>query len=432
VACPNDQNLVAVIGRAPNGDPPQPPLLERRGIPDEGACIRCNLQMEGSGLTPDDVIVDSGRVESGNEFPAESKKDVTIRADRADGFVIRNLTARHAAEHALYAPEVDGFLVERYKGYANEEYAILTFNADHTLIQDCDTSHNGDAAIYPGSAADTGEQTQEGAQRLNHEIRRCDMRHSTLGYSGTDANAVWFHSNDVYDNALGFSTDIFTAAGHPGFPQDSDLIENNEIYSNNFNPYLTPCPAGQDAGPNGPSQGCSDVDPTVGVAVGVGGWIAGGNNNTVRNNRFWNNWRRGWMLFAIPDTFVCGPATGNSQAGCVDGEFSTSYRNRLYGNTMGRNPQGLVDPNGVDFWWDQGGLTNPPRNTDNCWFNNIGANGTPGGVTSVPASLPADCASSPGGVGQPNAPEVNELLTCATAPETPGGPCPWYNTPTEP
>jgi hypothetical protein len=59
VKCPNDQNLVAVIGRANgSGTDPQPPPDERRGIPNLGPCIRCNLQLEGSGVGPDDVIVD--------------------------------------------------------------------------------------------------------------------------------------------------------------------------------------------------------------------------------------------------------------------------------------------------------------------------------------------------------------------------------------
>ena len=63
------------------------------------------------------------------------------------------------------------------------------------------------------------------------------MHHNVAGYSGTAANAVWIHHNNFYDNALGFTTDVFTAAGHPGYPQDSDLIEHNNFYSNNFNPY---------------------------------------------------------------------------------------------------------------------------------------------------------------------------------------------------
>ena len=88
------------------------------------------------------------------------------------------------------------------------------------------------------------------------------MHHNLLGYSGTDGNAVWLHDNNFYDNSMGFSTDVFTAPGHPGFPQDSDLLEHNNFYDNNFNSYLPQCAAGQKPGPNGPNQGCSDVVPT--------------------------------------------------------------------------------------------------------------------------------------------------------------------------
>ena len=65
--CPNDQNLIAIMGRQPQHDQvEQPPLDDRHGIPDAGACIRCNLQLEGSGVNADDVVIDAGRVASGN------------------------------------------------------------------------------------------------------------------------------------------------------------------------------------------------------------------------------------------------------------------------------------------------------------------------------------------------------------------------------
>ena len=62
VTCPNDQNLIHVQGRAVAGDPVEPPLTDRRGIPDQelGACVRCNLQIEGTGVKPEDVIMDAG------------------------------------------------------------------------------------------------------------------------------------------------------------------------------------------------------------------------------------------------------------------------------------------------------------------------------------------------------------------------------------
>jgi hypothetical protein len=426
VTCPNDQNLIAVMGReAGTTAPPQPPLEDRHGIPDEGPCVRCNLQIEGSGVTPDDVVIDAGDTKAGNGGPANPVKDVVIRADRADGFVARNINVRHAAEHGIYVIETDGYRLEQFKAFWNEEYGVLTFTSDHGLMQDCDASGSGDSALYPGAAPETGEQTVEGAQRYNTEIRECDMHHSAAGYSGTDANAVWVHHNDLYDNANGFTTDVFTAAGHPGFPQDSDLLENNEFYSNNFNPYLPG----------------SDVVPTVPMPVGTGMWIAGGNNNVIRNNRFWDNWRRGAMLFAVPDVFVCGdPGPGDDQIpGCDPSNpqnTHTSFRNRFHNNKMGQAPSGQADPNGLDFWWDQQGILMSPANTANCWYDNTGKDGTAGSITGVPSpdgtppdNLPSDCSNSLAPSGALHG-QVTELLACSGVIGDPG--CPWFTTPPEP
>jgi hypothetical protein len=419
--CPNAQNLVAVMGRLPGpGSDPKEPRWDRHGIPNLGRCIRCNLQLEGSGPSPDDVVIDAGRVASGNGAPIGAKKDVGVRADRADGFVLRNMTVRHAGEHAIYVMEADGYRLERFKAYYSGEYGVLTFVEDHGLMQDCDAAGHGDAALYPGAAAETGEQTVEKTRRYNQELRRCDMRHSVQGYSGTAGNAVWVHHNNFYDNAEGFTTDVVTAAGHPGYPQDSDLIENNRFYSNNFNPY----------------QEGSDVEPSLLVPTGTALNVAGGNNNTIRNNYFYDNWRRGTMLLTVPDSFVCGDnpvAGGNHQAGCKeDGSTTTSFDNRFHDNVMGRDPSGKRDPNGTDFWWDSYPNQqhhDPPTTTGNCWFENTGKDGTEGSITSDPSSLPSDCDASLG-TGNPG---ESELIACFAAfTGTDVGQCPWSKTPPEP
>jgi hypothetical protein len=435
--CPNDQNLIAVLGRALTNIPvPQPPLLDRHVIPDAGACIRCNLQIQGTGASPDAVTIDAGNTASGDGPPIGSVKDVGIRADRADGFVVDNLKVRHALEHDIYVIETDGSHLNRFKAPFAGEYGLLTFVADHSLIENCDAWGAGDSALYPGASADLGEAVPPDQRRYGTELRNCDMRHSTLGFSGTDGNAVWVHDNALYDNSMGYSTDVFTAPGHPGFPQDSNLLEGNDIYSNNFNAYLPQCSAGQAPGPNGPNQGCSDVTPTVPVPVGNGMWIAGGNANVIRDNRFWDNWRRGAMLFQVPDLFVCNDPD-NQVAGCDPTATppATSYRNQFYDNKMGVAPDGSVQRNGLDFWWDQGGVSlDPALNTANCWFDNTGSDGTPGSITSLPAptdvpNLPSDCNDSPS-VGAMDG-QVIELLTCSTVPQ--GDPsCPWFTTPPKP
>jgi hypothetical protein len=426
--CPNDQNLIAVLGREPGPNPPpNPPLSDRHGIPDLGRCIRCNLQMEGSGVSADDVVIDAGSVASGDRAPIGAVKDVGIRADRADGFVLRNVKVRHAAEHAIYVLESDGYLLDRFKTFYAGEYGVLTFVEDHGLMQNCEAAGSGDSGLYPGAGADTGNQRDTHIYpdfRYSQEMRDCDSHHNSSGYSGTDGNATHIHHNNFYDNALGFTTDVFTAPGHPGFPQDSDLIEDNNFYSNNFNPYLPG----------------SDVTPSVPVPVGTGLWIAGGNDNVIRNNRFYDNWRRGMMIFAVPDQFVCGPAGSidpSQLAGCNPTAVppSTSYRNQVYGNLMGRAPNGTVLPNGTgdvttgrtDFWWDQYLGT-----TGNCWHDNVGKDGTVAGVTSTPPApfLPSACSSaSMGTVGPQQEPE---LLNCLADIEFKTSACPWFTTPSKP
>ena len=102
VACPNDQNLVFVQGRAVKGEPLGTPREDRQGIPEQelGACVRCNFQIEGSGVKPEDVIIDAGLDYEGSgpeARPRDHAKHVALRADRADGFVGRNILMRGAS-----------------------------------------------------------------------------------------------------------------------------------------------------------------------------------------------------------------------------------------------------------------------------------------------------------------------------------------------
>jgi hypothetical protein len=442
--CPNDQNLIAVIGRRSGGPAPDPPLHDREGIPDVGKCVRCNLQLEGSGVSADDVIVESGDPAAGNAGPSGigSAKDVAIRADRADGFVLRNLTTRHAAEHGIYVIEADGFRLDRFKAFYNGLYGTLTFASDHGVHSNCEGAGHGDSAIYPGAPPDTGEQGKElgvvSGVRLNNVVKLCDMHHNLAGYSATNGNAVHVTRNNMYDNTLGFNTDAVTAPGHPGFPGDTSLVEDNNFFSNNFNPYVED----------------SDVEAAFPYPTGTGLWIAGGNHHTVRENNFWDNWRRGTMVFSVPDALVCGPDSDNEQRGCDASRSSTSHFNDHNGNRMGFVPEEFRDPklaaelditnggpngearqqNGTDFWWDDFAGAE-----GNCWFANESAFGQ---VTMSPRSLPTcndgQDPSTSTGIGSPT--NEGELLSCLAAfinrdqggldPET--STCPWLRTPARP
>jgi len=427
INCPNDANLVAVIGRdkgAGLAADPVPALVDRHGIPNAGACIRCNLQLEGSGVSANDVVVEAGDPAAGNGGPSAAghKKDVGIFVDRADGFVLRNMAIRHAREHAIYVLETDGYVLDRFKTYYAGAYGVLTFVGDHGVIQNCDATGSGDSGVYPGSGAPSlvGRNVAfYPTARISQTVQYCDLHHNTGGFSGTNSHATLVSHNNFYDNSLGFTTDVFTAAGHPGFPQDGNVIEYNNFYSNNFNSF---------------EEG-SDVAPFIGAPVGTGLWLAGGNDNVVRGNRFYDNWRRGLMLFAVPDATVCGPVLGDTTTpipGCSPLGISTSYRNKFSGNIMGVSPTGAVMPNGTDFWWDSF-----PTNTGNCWWGNTAA---PGKKVTSNGILP-NCANGtlPGtSIGLGNVIAEAELVACLAGYTISGYPtgepliCSWPKTPSKP
>jgi hypothetical protein len=434
VNCPNAQSLVAVIGREVGpGEDPVSSLSGRpdpHGIPNLGKCIRCGLQIEGSGPSPDSVIVEAGNAKSGNAAPIDAKKDVAIKADRADGFVLRNVTARHAAEHAVYVLETKGYLLLQNKYMYAGEYGTLTFASDFGLTDTCEAKGHGDSGVYPGGAPDTGAYQRLESfypePRLNQTITRCDSHHNNLGYSGTMGNATHVVNNNFYDNTTGIATDSFYAGGHPGYPQNSAVYENNRIYSNNFNVYAPD----------------SDVKSSVPVPIGVGMLIGGGNDDLLKGNHIYDNWRRGTMLMSVPDAISCAPNPDQGAPPCTpEGAATTSNDNRYEANIMGTSPGGDRLPNGVDFWWDE-----YATNHGNCWGpNNVGVDGTPASVTSDPPRAPADATvpgflpvqdcDSPANAGQGDPQKEAVLGACAAEFEqgtNEGTVCDWFRMPAKP
>lgn len=428
IRCPNDANLIAIIGRGIGGGmkaDPSPPLENRLGIPNQGACIRCNFQLEGSGVSADDVVIEAGDVKAGDGGPSAvgHKKDVGIFVDRADGVVLRNIKIRHAREHGIYVIETDGYLFDRFKAYYAGAYGVLSFVGDHGVVQNCDAKGSGDSGVYPGSGAPSlladRDKTFYPKARYSQIYRWCDSHHNTGGFSGTNSHGTLIYQNNFYDNALGLTTDVFTAAGHPGFPQAGNVIDGNNFYANNFNPF----------------KPGSDVVPFIPAPVGTGLWLAGGNENVVRNNRFFDNWRYGTMIFAVPDATVCGPILGDTETpipGCNALGISTSYGNKTFGNKMGVSPSGAVRPNGTDFWWDSF-----PTNTGNCWWGNTAA---PGKKVTSNGILP-NCSNGTNpnaSIGLGNVIAEAELLACLAGFQLAGYPqgsddiCTWAITPTKP
>jgi hypothetical protein len=451
--CPNDQNLIYVQGRKIAGPPPDPPLDNRQGIPPQelGACLRCNFQIEGSGPKPEDVILDAGKGYVNPSSPGAKPggaagcdnpnncytKHVVLRADRADGFVARNLLTRGAREFGIYTEEIDGYLLDRTKFFWNADYGQLSFTSDHGVIRQCDGFGAGDSVVYPGAAPETGSQADTSfypdAPRYNTTVTKCDLHGSALGYSGSMGNAVRITQNQIYGNITGIASDTLSSAGHPGFPADYSRIDHNFIYSNNLDLYVDNPP----------------VEPLVPVPLGTGIIYAGMNDARVNNNYIFDNWRNGSMLIAVPDALTSGGgAEGNvnpgiSCPGAPENGISTSCGNRFLNNHMGKTPPGFTfpaalnqfgaahssgpgpHPNGTDFWWDEF-----YGNTGDCWFSNLGSDGTAGSITgpgtgTPPDLLPSNCDTS---VGPGDGAKTQYLVECSNGPDNDTGPtdCDWW------
>jgi len=362
VAHPNDANLI---------------FLSKKGI-----------TIEGTGITPGEVLIDAGFV-----------KDVGLRCDRCEGFIIRNLTEQDANEHGIYVVDSDGYIFDRTVGRYNKEYELFGFASDHGLFTDCEALGGSDSGLYVGGAPNTCGPNTEG--RINTVVQRCKMHHNALGFSGTQGNCVELTQNDIYDNSIGISFD--SEQDHPNFPMNHCMIVDNDIHDNNLDIYLPP----SDLEQNVPPRGGPGYD-TLHYFVGSGLWLIGGQSCLVMGNRIWSNNCYGGMLFPNP------LETGQNGAATTDG-------NMHIGNTMGAAAGGANGGNcpapGADFFWEGSG-------TNNCWQDNGAVTTDPG----PPRGLP-DCSMPNVGVDDPE--NTALLASCVIADPSTGqtvGPCAWGTT----
>ena len=155
--------------------------------------------------------------------PRKLHKHVVIRADRADGFVVHNLTARGALEHGIYIEETDGYRIDTVKMFWAADYGNLTFTSDHGLYTDCDGFGAGDAVLYPGAAPETGEQADKSLLSRTRRASTPSSRSATCAAACSPTRARWATpcgspTTTSTATRAGISTDTISPAGHPGYP----------------------------------------------------------------------------------------------------------------------------------------------------------------------------------------------------------------------
>lgn len=357
--CPHQENLIAILGDT-DGD----------RICDQ----KCNLQIEGTGRRSD-VLLEGDRTRSN-----------VVRGDRADGIVLTNFTVERSDFNNLYILETNGFRMSDIETRYSREYGTLTFVSDNGVYEDIEAHHNGDAGIYPGSGPEGG------CKRYGIVVQRVNTYNNTVGVSGTAGNGLHIRDSKIHHNTVGVSLDSFFP-GHPGMPQDCTKIENNEIHSNNL--YLYDDEHNAMCKKPYPERPLEYVCPSVPAPPGTGVIIQGGNGNIVRNNRIYDNWRDGARLSWTP-AFLRGVKDLRRQQ-------DTSHDNRFVDNILGIAPDGGVQPNRLDFWWDAQGR-------GNCWDGNAAPDGR--GIVSSPPQMPPCPGSRQIRVGDIG--KMLTVITCAT------------------
>src|SRR3954471_14457996 len=198
--CPNARNLIAIIGDSIKD-------------PDRECDQRCNLQIQGMGRRARDTVLQGDRV----------KPDV-IRADRADGFQLSNMTIEQGAYNDVDVVETNGFRLSKLVTRWASHYGILTFTDDNGVYENIEAYGSGDSGVYPGSGREVH------CRCSGSQMRRISSYGNTLGSSGTAGNGTWTHDSHLHDNAAGVANDSF-APGHPGMPQDCSKWTRNDIHS---------------------------------------------------------------------------------------------------------------------------------------------------------------------------------------------------------
>ncbi|HEY3188427.1 MAG TPA: hypothetical protein VGJ70_13195, partial [Solirubrobacteraceae bacterium] len=327
-----------------------------------------------------------------------------IRAERADGLVIANLTAEQGAASDVHVVRTDGFRLHRLVVRWAQHDGVRTDGADHGLLDRVEAYGNGAAGLHAGPGA---EGRCGGGRGL--EVRGANLYGNVLGAWAAAGDAIWVHHSRLAGNATGA---VSEPAG-PATPRGCSRWEHDSIAANNADVFGTAadCRAAPFA-----RRRVGLVCPRVPTPVGTGLLLRGVNGARVRANAIYANRRAGvrlaWLLAAARG--LRDPTR----------QFDTSNGNRLEDNRLGVHLDGARDPNGTDLVWDGEGA-------GNCWSGNAGPPGA--ATTSDPATLPPCPRGSLFGMGDATA-QALEVPCAAWDPERDPDPvgCDWFAAPPPP
>jgi hypothetical protein len=278
-----------------------------------------------------------------------------LEAIGVDGLVVKNIWARDFESagfliHAAGGRPCVGFTMDDLLASGNHSFGLSAQGCLGGKMIDSAASRQGvsgfSVAETPCDAANWGALGGVPCQSAPQYalLKNDESYENTLGFSGTNAKYVRIIENAFFDNGTGIVPNTLESLN--GGPNGWNVIERNDVFWNNLDPYLTGAALSTGPGGLGDLNGQILKYPT-----GVGIVLHGGDNDVVRGNHVFGNYKWGIASFSGPgETLVVN-----------QGDEAKNVNNEIVENTMGR---GGADPNGeFDIWNDDTG-------GGNCWGAN--------------------------------------------------------------
>lgn len=278
------------------------------------------------------------------------------------GLKMKNMWARHYLNNTFFVHasnvEADGeycadYVMDNLVSSDTRAYGLFARNCFGGKILNSEGWGHGDSTVYIGETpCDTWDWTNKGdnpppcqAKPKWTLVKNIKAWGNPLGYSGTNSKYVRITDSKWFNNGAGIVPNTLDSEK---FEPTGDLIlENNDIFWNNYNYYQ-------------PDSGYNNVIGN-GNPIGVGIMLYGADGVISRNNNIFGHEKWGTAAFSGPELF-----------GVNDDDDAKNLNNQFIDNKMGRNG---VDPNAIDFFNDASG-------GGNCWSGNTAA----GGATFAPGN----------------------------------------------
>jgi len=305
--------------------------------------------------------------------PATIPANNAIEGRSLVGLVMENMWARNYQNNTFFvwASNVSAdnercadFVMDNLVSSDTRAYGLFSRNCFGGKFLNSEGWNHGDSALYIG---ETPCDDPAWSNRSNSApdcqadpnwtlVKNVKSHQNSLGYSGTNSKYVRITDSAFYNNGIGLVPSTLDSEKFE--PNGWLIIENNDIFWNNYNYYSTG----------------STVSTVIGNGnpIGMGVELYGSDGVIVRNNDIFGNEQWGAATHSGPELF-----------GVNDGDDAKNLNNQFIGNRMGRNG---TDPNGTaDFFSDFSG-------GGNCWSGNTpGSVFAPGNGTKTLAQIYPPC-----------------------------------------